>query len=106
MITATQKAQQHMKGMLDLRGKGEGIRLGVKTTGCSGYAYVIEYADTINDNDTIIELDSLNIIIDNKSELFLRGSEIDFVEDKLGKGLKFNNPNTKALCGCGESFTI
>ena len=106
MITATQKAKEHMTNMLVQRGKGEGIRLGVKTTGCSGYAYFIEYADTINDDDNIIKLDNLTIIIDNKSNIFLDGSEIDFVEEKLGKGLRFNNPNSKAVCGCGESFTV
>jgi len=106
MITATSKAKQYMKNMLAFRGKGEGIRVGVKSTGCSGYAYVIEYADTINENDTIIDLGDLNIIIDNKSELFLKGSEIDFVEEKLGTGLKFTNPNANNVCGCGESFTV
>ena len=106
MITATPKAKQYMKNMLAFRGKGEGVRVGVKGTGCSGYAYVIEYADIINEDDTIIDLDGLNIIIDSKSEIFLKGSEIDFVEEKLGQGLRFNNPNAKNACGCGESFNV
>lgn len=106
MITVTEKAEAFMKQMLKDRGKGEGIRISVKTTGCSGYAYVIEYADTIDDNDIIINLNNLNIIVDKKNEIFLKGSELDFVEEQLGKGLRFSNPNTKGVCGCGESFTV
>jgi len=106
MINITEKAQNHMKNMLAERGKGEGIRVGVKPTGCSGYGYIIEYADTTNDDDSIIKIDNLDIIIDSKSKILLEGLEIDFVEEKIGTGLKFTNPNSKSVCGCGESFTV
>jgi iron-sulfur cluster assembly protein len=106
MITVTKAAETFMKEMLDSRGHGDGIRFRILQTGCSGYEYKIEYADTITEHDTITKLDNLNIIIDKKSEVFLDGSEIDFVKEKLKEGLVFNNPNSKGTCGCGESFTI
>ena len=106
MVIVTPLAETFMKQMLDSRGHGEGIRFRIVQTGCSGYEYRIEYADEITEHDITIELDSVNVIIDKKSEVFLSGSEIDFVEEQLKSGLVFNNPNSKGTCGCGVSFTV
>lgn len=105
-ITLTEAAAEHVKRFLDNRGKGEGLRLGVKTSGCSGYAYVLEFADDIDADDQVFEDHGIRIIVDKKSLLYLDGTELDFAREGLNEGFKFNNPNVKDACGCGESFNV
>ena len=105
-ITLTDTAAERVKSFLANRGKGEGLRLGVKTTGCSGMAYVLEFVDTIEDDDKLFESNGVKIIIDPKSLLYLDGTELDYGKEGLNEGFKFNNPNVKDTCGCGESFTV
>jgi iron-sulfur cluster assembly protein len=92
--------------MLSKRGKGIGIRLGVKTTGCSGLAYVLEYADSIKPGDVEHAFGGFLILVDPKSYVYLQGIEIDYVKNGLNEGFEFKNPNEKDRCGCGESFRI
>jgi len=105
-ITLTNTASERMVGFLSSRGSGVGIRLSVQTTGCSGLGYNIEFVDAVNEDDTVFEDNSVNIIVDAKSLIYLDGTEIDFVKEGLNEGFEFNNPNAKAECGCGESFTV
>ncbi|MDT7526140.1 MULTISPECIES: iron-sulfur cluster assembly protein IscA [Idiomarinaceae] len=105
-ISMSEAAAQRARTFLEQRGKGVGIRLGVKTTGCSGLAYVMEFVDSIEDSDTVIEDKGVNIIIDGKSLVYLDGTEIDFVKEGLNEGFEFRNPNAKGECGCGESFNV
>ncbi len=102
----TEAAASHIKRHLKKRGKGVGIRLGVRTTGCSGLAYKIEYADSVEPEDIVFENFGVKIIIDPKSLIYLEGTEIDFEKNGLQEGLKFNNPKEKDKCGCGESFRV
>ncbi|SDB19242.1 iron-sulfur cluster assembly protein [Pseudidiomarina indica] len=102
----TEAAAKRARTFLEQRGKGVGIRLGVKTTGCSGLAYVMEFVDEVEDTDTVIEDKGINIIIDGKSLVYLDGTEIDFVKEGLNEGFEFRNPNAKGECGCGESFNV
>jgi len=106
MISVTDKAADHIKSQLSQRGKGIGIRLGVKTTGCSGLAYVIEFADTENDDDNVFQDKGIKLIINPKSYAYLKGTEVDFDKEGINEGFKFNNPNVKDTCGCGESFNV
>ena len=105
-ITVTDSAAEHVKKFLANRGKGAGLRLGVKTTGCSGMAYVLEFADVIEETDEIFESNGVKVIIDPKSLVYLDGTELDFAKEGLNEGFKFNNPNVKDTCGCGESFNV
>lgn len=105
-ITMTPAAEDHVSQFLANRGKGEGIRLAVRTTGCSGMAYVLEFADEVAEEDEIIEFDDFKVIIDPKSYVYLNGTEMDFVKEGLNEGFKFNNPNARSECGCGESFSV
>ncbi|MFK7855894.1 MAG: iron-sulfur cluster assembly protein IscA [Granulosicoccus sp.] len=105
-VTFTDSAAKHIKGYLEKRGKGVGLRLAVRTTGCSGLAYVLEFADEIAANDEVFENNDVTVIIDKKSLVYLDGTELDFTKEGLNEGFKFNNPNVKDECGCGESFTI
>lgn len=105
-ITLTESAACHIRSFLDNRGSGVGLRLGVKTSGCSGMAYILEFADQINEEDIVFEDHDVKIIIDPKSLVYLSGTELDFVKEGLNEGFKFNNPNVKDECGCGESFTV
>ena len=105
-ITLTDNAANHIREFLKERGKGEGLRLGVKTTGCSGLAYVLEYADTIEPTDEVFESNGVKVIIDPKSLVYLNGTELDYGKEGLNTGFKFNNPNVKDECGCGESFNV
>lgn len=105
-ITLTPAAANHVKTFLSSRGKGSGIRVGVKTTGCSGLAYVLEYVDEERSEDSIFESQGVKVFIDPKSLVYLEGTEMDFVKEGLNEGFKFQNPNSKAECGCGESFTV
>jgi iron-sulfur cluster assembly protein len=106
MITATDKAIQKIKQQIQKRGKGLGIRIGVKTTGCSGLAYVLEYVDTPDDTDFKLECEGCNIYIDTRSCPYLQGTTIDYVRNGLNEGFQFSNPNERDRCGCGESFRI
>ena len=106
MISVTEKAAGHIKSQLQQRGKGVGIRLGVKTTGCSGLAYVIEFGDEHNDDDNVFSDKGITLIINPKSYVYLKGTEVDFAKEGINEGFKFNNPNVKDTCGCGESFNV
>ena len=107
MITITSGAIEQVKKLLKDRGKySEGIRIGVKTKGCSGLSYTIEYVDEINSGDEKIITDDINVFIDPKATLFLIGTIMDYVEDDLQSGFQFTNPNEKGRCGCGESFHV
>jgi len=105
-ISLTESAVQRVKTFLEKRGKGVGVRLGVKTTGCSGMAYTIEFADEIDEADEVFEQDGVKVLINPKSLVYLDGTELDFAKEGLNEGFKFNNPNEKDRCGCGESFTV
>ncbi|MDB6047840.1 MAG: iscA [Pseudomonas sp.] len=105
-ISMTEAAAKHVRRSLDGRGKGDGVRLGVRTTGCSGLAYVLEFVDAADSEDTVFELHGVKVIIDPKSLVYLDGTELDFVKEGLNEGFKFNNPNSRGECGCGESFNI
>ena len=105
-ISMTEAAANHVRRSLDGRGKGDGIRLGVRTTGCSGLAYVLEFVDAAGTDDTVFEMHGVKIIIDPKSLVYLDGTELDFVREGLNEGFKFNNPNSRGECGCGESFNV
>ena len=105
-ISLTDSAADRVKTFLQKRGKGVGVRLGVKTTGCSGMAYTIEFADDIEDTDEVFEDKGVKIIINPKSLVYLTGTELDFAKEGLNEGFRFNNPNEKERCGCGESFTV
>lgn len=105
-VTMSERAARHVANYLSRRGKGLGVRLGVKTSGCSGMAYKLEYVDTTEEDDLVFESFGVKIVIDGKSLPYLDGTELDFVREGLNEGFKFNNPNAKDQCGCGESFTV
>lgn len=105
-VTLTERAATHISNFFAKRGRGEGLRLGVRTSGCSGMAYVLEFVDAIAPEDQVFEEYGVKVIIDPKSMLYLDGTELDFVKEGLNEGFKFNNPNVKDACGCGESFTV
>ena len=105
-ISVTESAAQRVSSFLENRGKGLGLRLGVKTSGCSGLAYVLEFVDDLNDGDEIFEHHGVKIIIDAKSLVYLDGTQLDFVKDGLNEGFEFKNPNVDGECGCGESFSV
>ncbi len=105
-ITLTDAAAGHVKGFLENRGKGIGLRLAVRTTGCSGMAYVLEFADEVEDGDVVFDDNDVKVVVDPKSLVYLDGTELDFGKEGLNEGFKFNNPNVKDECGCGESFNV
>ena len=105
-VTLTDRAAQHVQRYIEKRGKGVGLRLGVKTTGCSGLAYKLEFADEVAPEDTTFESHGVRVLVDPKSLAYLDGTELDFVREGLNEGFKFNNPNEKDRCGCGESFNV
>jgi iron-sulfur cluster assembly protein len=105
-VTMTPDAADRVQSFITNRGKGLGLRLGIKTTGCSGLAYVMEFVDELNEDDTLFSISDVNIIIDGKSLVYLDGIEVDFVKEGLNEGFKFTNPNAKGECGCGESFNV
>ncbi|MDF0534244.1 iron-sulfur cluster assembly protein IscA [Shewanella sp. A32] len=105
-ISMTPAAADRVRTFLQNRGKGIGLRLGLKTSGCSGMAYVLEFVDELNEDDEVFEIEGVNLIVDAKSLIYLQGIELDFVKEGLNEGFKFNNPNAKGECGCGESFTV
>ena len=105
-ITLTQAAADRVQGFLANRGKGVGLRLGVRTSGCSGMAYVLEFADGLEEGDRVFEDKGVKVIVDPKSLVYLDGTELDYGKEGLNEGFKFNNPNVKDQCGCGESFNV
>ncbi len=105
-ITLTERAADHISKFLAKRGKGLGLRIGVRTTGCSGMAYKLEFVDVSADEDNVFEAHGVKLFVDPKSMPYLEGIELDFAREGLNEGFKFNNPNEKARCGCGESFTV
>ncbi len=106
MITLTESAATHVRNYLAKRGKGVGLRLGVRTSGCSGMAYKLEFADTVNPEDVQFETNGVKVIVDPKSLPYLQGTELDYAREGLNEGFKFRNPNVKDECGCGESFNV
>ncbi len=105
-ITLTENAAEHIHGFMEKRGKGVGLRIGVKTTGCSGLAYVLEFADEIDSDDQVFESQGIKILVDPKSLVYIDGTELDYTKEGLNEGFNFENPNVKDECGCGESFTV
>ncbi|MEG0822550.1 MAG: iron-sulfur cluster assembly protein IscA [Burkholderiaceae bacterium] len=105
-VTLTERAAQHVSSFIARRGKGVGLRLGVRTTGCSGMAYKLEFADAAEPDDQSFESHGVTVLVDPKSLVYIDGTELDFVREGLNEGFKFNNPNEKNRCGCGESFKV
>jgi iron-sulfur cluster assembly protein len=105
-ITLTEAAATHVQNFLSTRGKGIGIRLGVRTSGCSGMAYVLEFADDVEDDELVFENHGVKVVVNPKSLVYLDGTQVDFAKEGLNEGFKFNNPNVKDACGCGESFNV
>jgi iron-sulfur cluster assembly protein len=105
-ITLTPAAANHVADFLANRGKGDGVRVAVKTSGCSGLAYVLEFVDGADVADQVFESHGVKVYVDPKSLVYLDGTQMDFVKEGLNEGFKFTNPNQKGECGCGESFTI
>ena len=105
-ISLTEKAANHIQNYLNKRGKGIGLRLGVRTTGCSGMAYKLEYVDEPDELDQVFESFNVKVFVDPKSLAYIDGTQLDYVREGLNEGFQFTNPNEKASCGCGESFTV
>ena len=105
-ISLTAAAAERVRTYLATRGRGVGLRLGVKKTGCSGYAYVVNYADEVGSGDTVFEQGGVKVIVDAESLRYVDGTEIDFVREGLNEAFKFRNPNVRGECGCGESFNV
>jgi len=105
-LNFSDSAIDHFLSSLESRGKGIGIKIGVRKAGCSGYEYFFDYIDSFEDDGVVFEKNGCKIFVDNSSLDFLKGSLVDYQKDGLNQGIKFLNPNAKAVCGCGESFTI
>jgi iron-sulfur cluster assembly protein len=105
-ISLTESAAERVRNYLASRGKGIGLRVGVKKTGCSGFAYVVNYADEVSDSDIIFEQQGVKVVVDAKSLPLIDGTEVDFVKHGLNEAFQFRNPNVTGQCGCGESFSI
>lgn len=105
-ILLSSKAANHVREQIKLRGTGVGIRLGVKTTGCSGLAYVLEYVDSPNTEDNVFHQHGIDVYVDPKSLVYIDGTELDFVRNGVNEGLEFSNPKSTGECGCGESFHV
>ncbi|MDP6968848.1 MAG: iron-sulfur cluster assembly protein IscA [Gammaproteobacteria bacterium] len=105
-ISMSQAAADHVNRYIANRGQGLGVRLGVRTTGCSGMAYVLEFVDEIAEQDEVFESRGVKVVIDPKSMVYLNGTQLDYVKEGLNEGFQFNNPNAKNECGCGESFNV
>ena len=105
-ITLTDSAAERVCTYLEKRGKGIGLRLGVTLTGCSGYSYVINYADKVEDSDLVFEDKGIKVIVDPDALKLIDGTEVDFVKNGLNEAFSFRNPNISGECGCGESFTV
>lgn len=105
-VTLTENAAQHVRRSLGKRGHGAGLRLGVRTSGCSGMAYVLEYADQVAPEDSVFESHGVKVLVDPKSLVYLDGTVLDYTREGLNEGFRFQNPNQKETCGCGESFSV
>lgn len=105
-ISVTEAAAERVSTFLANRGKGIGLRLGVKTSGCSGLAYVLEFVDELAPEDEVFEQHGVKIVVDAKSLVYLDGTQLDFAKDGLNEGFEFKNPNVDGECGCGESFSV
>ena len=105
-IELTERAANHIRSYLETSGEGIGFRLGVKTTGCSGYQYVVEAAKSIGEHDKTFESNGVQIVVDDQSLKYLAGTQLDYVREGLNEGFKFHNPNVQQTCGCGESFSV
>ena len=105
-ITLTERAAQHVSRYSESRGKGLGVRLGVRTTGCSGLAYKLEFVDTATPEDASFQSHGVTVFVDPKSLPYIDGTQLDFAREGLNEGFKFENPNVKSECGCGESFQV
>lgn len=105
-ITLTERAATRVQKFMAGRGKGIGLRVGVKTSGCSGMAYSLEFADVLEDEDLTFESFGVTVLVDPRSLPYLDGMELDYAKEGLNEGFKFNNPNVKDTCGCGESFNV
>jgi len=105
-ISLTESAAKRVRTYLDARGKGVGLRLGVKKTGCNGFAYIVNYADGIDTGDVVFEDRGVKVVVDTGSLPLLDGTEVDFVKEGLNEAFRFRNPNVTGECGCGESFSV
>ena len=105
-VSLTTAARERVQSFLAKRGSGIGLRLGVRKTGCSGFAYVVNYADQIGGDDVVFEQDGIKVIVDRESLELIDGTEIDFVRQGLNEAFRFRNPNVRGECGCGESFSV
>jgi len=105
-ITLSEKAAKHVSNFIAKRGKGVGLRIGVNTSGCSGMSYKLEFADETAPEDIVFESHGVKVLVDPKSLPYIDGTELDFAREGLSEGFKFNNPNVKDQCGCGESFNV
>jgi iron-sulfur cluster assembly protein len=105
-ISLTQAAAERVRAFLSRRGHGVGLRLSVKKTGCSGFAYVVNYADDIGANDVVFQDQGVTVVVDRDSLGYIDGTEVDFIKQGLNEAFRFRNPNVKGECGCGESFTV
>jgi iron-sulfur cluster assembly protein len=105
-VSLTENAARQIKKQLEKRGKGIGLKLGVKKSGCSGYAYALDYADNLNENDAVFEDFGVKVIVQEKDLEFVNGIELDYRREGINEAFQFNNPNVKGTCGCGESFTV
>ena len=103
-VSLTNSAAERVRSYLHKRGHGIGLRVGVRRTGCSGWAYVVDYADEVGNEDVVFDTDELKVIVDKTSLELIDGTEIDFIKEGINEAFKFRNPNTKSECGCGESF--
>ncbi|NNC65336.1 MAG: iron-sulfur cluster assembly protein IscA [Gammaproteobacteria bacterium] len=106
MVSLTQDAATRVRTFLEQRGHGLGLRVGIKKTGCNGYAYIIDYADSVDADDEIFDQQGVKVIVDRESLKLIDGTEVDFVKEGLNEAFKFRNPNVKGECGCGESFSV
>lgn len=105
-ISLTENASERVRDYIAKRGHGLGLRVGIRKTGCSGYAYVVDYADSIEANDVVFEQDDIKVVVDTKALELIDGTEVDFVKEGLSEAFKFRNPKVKGECGCGESFSV
>ena len=105
-VSLTKSAAERVRSFLQQRGSGVGLRLGIKKTGCSGYAYVVDYADSVDADDAVFEESGVKVVVDRQSLKLIDGTEVDFVKQGLNEAFKFRNPNVKGECGCGESFSV
>ena len=105
-ITLTETAADRVRGFMAKRGTGVGLRLGIKKTGCSGYAYTVNYADQVNEDDVVFDADDVKVVVDKASLEFIDGTEVDYVREGLNEAFRFRNPRSTGECGCGESFSV